>query len=180
MKLSNIYASCIPAASAQVGPKRLCTESIEGSVEEPRRFSGHDRIPALYSRWLRRAIRQRDFFPVRSLRYADPRKGLLSGVAWEAARPAICRTVGVSVSPDEELGKLSRRLDLAYRETAERVPENTAVTIVNTAAGPDLSVERLEKIDEPASLIALRMAVDARLSTLDLPELFLEMHVRTG
>ncbi|MGO6731225.1 hypothetical protein ELI54_34170 [Rhizobium ruizarguesonis] len=115
-------------------------------------------------------------------RFAMPtrERGLLSGVAWEAARPAICRTVGVSVSPDEELGKLSRRLDLAYRETAERVPENTAVTIVNTAAGPDLSVERLEKIDEPASLIALRMAVDARLSTLDLSELFLEMHVRTG
>ena len=44
---------------------------------------------------LRRAIRRRDVFPVRSLRYADPRKGLLSGAAWEAARPAVCRTVGV-------------------------------------------------------------------------------------
>ncbi len=54
------------------------------------------------------------------------------------------------------------------------------MTIVSTAAGPDLSVERLEKIDEPASLIALRMAVDARLPRLDLPELILEMHARTG
>jgi hypothetical protein len=117
---------------------------------------------------------------VASLCNADPLKDLLSGVAWEAARSAICRTVGVSVSPDDELGNLSRRLDLAYRETAGRLPENTAVTIVNTAAGPDLSVERLEKIDKPASLIALRMAVDARLSRLDLPKLILEMHVRTG
>jgi hypothetical protein len=32
---------------------------------------------------LRRAIRRRDVFPLRSLRYADPRKGLLSGAAWE-------------------------------------------------------------------------------------------------
>ncbi len=33
---------------------------------------------------LRHAIRRRDIFPVRLLRYADPRKGLLSGTAWEA------------------------------------------------------------------------------------------------
>jgi TnpA family transposase len=129
---------------------------------------------------LRRAIRRRDVFPLRSLRYADPRKGLLSGAAWEAARPAICRTVGVSASADEELSRLSRRLDLAFRETAERVPVNSAVTIITTPDGPDLSVERLEKIDEPPSLVALRAAVDARLPRLDLPELILEMHARTG
>lgn len=129
---------------------------------------------------LRRAIRRRDVFPVRSLRYIDPRKGLLSGAAWEAARPAVCRTVGVSASADEELGHLSRRLDLAYRETGDRVPMNPAVVIVRTAGGPDLSVEPLEKIEEPSSLTALRAAVDARLPRLDLPELILEMHARTG
>lgn len=129
---------------------------------------------------LRRAIRRRDVFPVRSLRYADPRKGLLSGPAWEAARPTVCRTVGVSPVADEELRLLSSRLDLAYRETVERIPMNTAVTILNTKEGPDLSLERLEKIEEPASLIALRAAIDARLPRLDLPELIMEMHARTG
>ena len=48
----------------------------------------------------------------------------VSGAAWEAARPAVCRTVGVSASPDEELGRLAARLDLAYHETAARVPRN--------------------------------------------------------
>jgi hypothetical protein len=129
---------------------------------------------------LRRAIRRRDVFPLQSLRYADPRKGLLSGAAWEAARPVICRTVGVAASADEELGQLSRQLDLAYRQTADRVPSNSAVTIVSTSAGADLSVERLDKIEEPPSLVALRAAVDARLPRLDLPELILEMHARTG
>lgn len=129
---------------------------------------------------LRRAIRRRDVFPVRSLRYADPRKGLLSGPAWEAARPTVCRTVGVSTVADEELRLLSSRLDLAYRETAERIPMNPAVTILNTTGGPDLSLERLEKIEEPPSLIALRAAIDARLPRLDLPELIMEMHARTG
>ncbi|HKM84158.1 MAG TPA: Tn3 family transposase [Candidatus Acidoferrum sp.] len=129
---------------------------------------------------LRRAIRRRDVFPIHSLRYADPRKGLLSGAAWEAARPVVCRTIGVSASADEELGRLSARLELALRETAERVPANPAVTIQNTAAGPDLSVAALERIEEPPSLVALRAAVDARLPRLDLPELILEMHARTG
>jgi TnpA family transposase len=129
---------------------------------------------------LRRAIRRRDVFPVRSLRYADPRKGLLSGAAWEAARPAICRTIGVSASGTEELGQLSERLDLAYREVAERVPANPRVGIVNTGGKADLSVEALDKVEEPASLVALRAAVDARLPRLDLPELILEMDARTG
>ncbi|NKD56106.1 Tn3 family transposase, partial [Haematospirillum sp. H4485] len=129
---------------------------------------------------LRRAIRRRDLFPVKSLRHTDPRKGLLSGAAWEAARPAICRTVGVSGVADEELGRLSQRLDLAFRETASRMPTNSAVSIIGTPEGPDLSVERLEKLEEPASLIALRTALEARLPRLDLPELIMEMHARTG
>ena len=83
----------------------------------------------------------------------------VSGAAWEAARPAVCRTVGVSASPDEELGRLAARLDLAYHETAARVPRNPAVTIVGTASGPDLSVEALEKVDEPQSLLNLHVAI---------------------
>lgn len=129
---------------------------------------------------LRRAIRRRDIFPVRSLRYGDPRKGLLTGTAWEAARPGICRTLGISASANEELTMLTQRLDLAYRQTAARIPDNDAISVINTPAGPDLSVERLEKIEEPPSLIALRAAVDARLPRLDLPELILEMQARTG
>lgn len=129
---------------------------------------------------LRHAIRRRDVFPVRSLRYADPRKVLLKGAAWEAARPVICRTVGVAASGDEELAMLSQRLDLAYRETAARVPENKAVTVVATDHGADLSLEPLDRIEEPASLVRLRAAVEARLPRVDLPELIMEMHARTG
>jgi TnpA family transposase len=128
---------------------------------------------------LRHAVRRRDIFPVRSVRYADPRKGLLSGAAWEAARPVVYRTVGVSVSSDDELDALSQRLDLAYRETEARLPTNAAVTIARSEQGADLTLEPLDKIDEPPSLIALRAAVNALLPRLDLPELILEVHART-
>lgn len=129
---------------------------------------------------LRRAIRRRDVFPLRSLRYADPRKGLLTGAAWEAARPSVCRTVGVSPFADEELGRLSERLDKAWCETAERVPANPAVRILRGTAGADLAIEPLDKVEEPMSLVSLRGAVDARIPRLDLPELVLEVHARTG
>jgi len=129
---------------------------------------------------LRRTIRRRHVFASRSLRYADPRKGLLSSAAWEAARPAVCRTVGVSASADEELTRLSARLDLAYRGTADRAPANPALSIEATTAGADLSVAQLDKIEEPPSLVALRAAVEARLPQVDLPELILEMQARTG
>ncbi len=42
---------------------------------------------------LRSALRRRDLFVAPSLRYADARLGLLSGKAWEAARPTVCRSL---------------------------------------------------------------------------------------
>jgi hypothetical protein len=60
------------------------------------------------------------------------------------------------------------------------VPANPALTIVHATDGVDLSLEPLDKVEEPPSLIALRAAVDARMPWLDLPELVLEVHARTG
>ena len=64
--------------------------------------------------------------------------------------------------------------------SAERAPANPSLTIVSAPDGPDLSVEPLDKLEEPPSLMALRAAVEARLPRLDLPELILEVHTRTG
>jgi hypothetical protein len=72
----------------------------------------------------------------------------------ERLLPAGSKSLARAASADEELGRLSRQLDLAFRETAERVPVNSAVTIITTPNGPDLSVERMEKIDKPPSLVA--------------------------
>ena len=76
---------------------------------------------------MRIAIRRRDLFASPSLRYADPRIGLLAAPAWEAARPAICRTLGLSTDAPAEVARLAGRLDAAYRDTAANLPENAAV-----------------------------------------------------
>ncbi len=130
---------------------------------------------------MRAALRRRDLFASPSLRYADPRAGLLDGAAWESARPAVCRSLGVSASGPEEVARMAGRLDAAYRATAARLPGNASVRIETAADGTAaLSLSALDKLDEPASLVALRAAAAARMPRVDLPETLLEMHARTG
>ena len=124
---------------------------------------------------MRTAIRRRDVFAAPSLRYADPRKGLLEGAAWEAARPAICRTMGLSIDAGAEVARLSERLNAAYRATAANLPDNASVQV----DGGTLVLSALDKVEEPASLVLLREAVQARMPRVDLPELLLEIHART-
>ena len=130
---------------------------------------------------MRAGLRRRDLFASPSLRYADPRAGLLNGAAWESARPAVCRTLGVSSSGTEEVARMTARLDAAYRATAARLPENANIRIDTALDGTQsLSLSALDKLEEPESLVALRAAVQARMPRVDLPELLLEMHARTG
>lgn len=129
---------------------------------------------------LRGALRHRDVFAVPSLRFADPRIGLLDGAAWEAARPTVCRTLGKSQSAAEEIGRLTERLDQVFRSVADNLPKNASVRIGPNGADEDMVLTGLDRIEEPASLVALRSAVVARLPRVDLPELLLEIDARTG
>jgi TnpA family transposase len=128
---------------------------------------------------MRAALRRRDLHAAPSLRYADPRKGLLEGAAWEAARPAVCRSLGVSATAAEELGRLGARLDAAWRQAAAELPASTAMRL-RSGEDPGLVLAALDKLDEPPSLMALRAAVAARMPRVDLPEILLETHARTG
>jgi hypothetical protein len=125
---------------------------------------------------MRTGVRRRDLFASPSLRFADPRIGLLAGSAWEAARPSICRTLGLSTDGPTEVARMAERLDAAYQDTAANLPKNAAVQV----DGGELGLSALDKLEEPPSLVALKAAVAARMPLVDLPELLLEMHARTG
>ena len=73
---------------------------------------------------LRSALRRRDLFIAPSFRYADARIGLLSGPAWESARPAVCRSLGHSLSAEETLLALGRQLDQTYQQVANNLSSN--------------------------------------------------------
>ena len=129
---------------------------------------------------LRVAIRRRDVFVAPSWRYADPRAGLLTGAAWERARPIICRSPGLTALPEPTLSALARELDETYRAVAARLPDNEAVRFTTVAGKTELILSPLEKLEEPPSLIALRNQIKARMPRVDLPEILLEIAARTG
>ncbi len=128
---------------------------------------------------LRGAIRRRDVFVTPSLRFADPRIGLLDGAAWEAARPTVCRTLGKSQNAAQEIAQLCERLDQTFQIVADNLPQNASVRIEKDDTDVDLVLTGLDRLEEPASLTALRIAVGARLPRVDLPELLLEIDTRT-
>ena len=108
---------------------------------------------------LREALRRRDVFVTPSWRYADPRRNLLAGAEWEAARPIMCRTLGYSPRPEPILAALSDELDQTYRAVAARLPNNPAVRFERIDGKDELIVSPLDKVEEPASLVALRTAI---------------------
>jgi hypothetical protein len=126
------------------------------------------------------ALKRRDVFVAPSWRYADPRAGLLDGAEWEATRPIICRTLGLSADPTPTLTALATELDRTYRAVAARLPDNPAVRFDMAGDKHELVLSPLDKLDEPASLLELRKKVAGMLPRVDLPELILEIASRTG
>ena len=129
---------------------------------------------------LRKGLRRRDVFVTPSVRYADPRIGLLEGEAWEGARTFICRSLGLPASADEALSALREELDQTYRAVAANFPNNSAARIEQVDGRDDLILSGLDKLDEPDSLVALRKEVQRRLPRAELPEILLEIAARTG
>jgi TnpA family transposase len=129
---------------------------------------------------LQDSMRRRDVFVPQSARWGDPRAKLLQGVAWETARPSVCRTLGRQPTPAEELKALGEQLDEAYRRTAVHLPTNTAVRIEPQGGRAALTVRQLDKLEDPASLLTLRDRVETLLPRVDLPEVLLEIQARTG
>jgi len=128
---------------------------------------------------LRTTIRRRDVFVAPSIRYADPRIGLLSGTAWEASRSTVCRSLGHALSADETIAALSRQLDETYRAVAGNLPNNTTARIETTDGLSDLVLTGLDKVDDPPNLVRLRIEINARMPRVDLPEILLEIAART-
>ena len=91
----------------------------------------------------------------------------------------MCRTLGYSPRPEPILAALSDELDQTYRAVAARLPNNPAVRFERIDGKDELIVSPLDKVEEPASLVALRTAIAGRLPRVDLPEILLEIAART-
>ncbi len=124
--------------------------------------------------------RRRDVCVRRSERWGDPRVKLLQGPQWEALRPQVCRALRRSASPEPALQALAHQLDTTYHRTAANFPTHAAVRVDQVDGRDTLTLTGLDKLEAPASLRMLRDQVLARLPRVDLPEVLLELHARTG
>ncbi len=70
---------------------------------------------------------------------------------------------------------LADELDRTYQAVAARLPDNPAVRFNKFGDRQELELRALDKMDKPASLIALRVKVTGMLPRVDLPELILQM-----
>ena len=167
------------------GRKKVGFDEVPAEILTPawRRLAGQPGRPldrraytfAVLER-LRAALRARDVFVPRSQRWSDPRAKLLACPAWEATRARVCRTLGLSAEPAAALPQLAPELDEAYCRTAGRLATNTAVEL---DAGK-LKLSKLERLDEPESLVSLSERVGALLPRIDLPDLLAEVAAWTG
>ena len=129
---------------------------------------------------LRETLRRHEVFVSGLRKWGDPTAGLLHGAAWDKARPAICRDLGLSHEPGPTIDRWAARLDACYRQLADGLADNPSVRIEARDGREHLVLTGLDKLDEPDSLQALRADVDARIPILDLPEAILEVHSWTG
>jgi TnpA family transposase len=126
-------------------------------------------------------LRRRELFITPSVRWNNPHAKLLQGSYWESARPQVCRALNLQPTPEAELSKLKQQLDEAFHRTANNLPSNAAVRVEPNKKGRDtLTVTNLDKLEEPASLKALKILVAELLPRVDLPEALLEIHAKTG
>ncbi|MEQ1965148.1 Tn3 family transposase [Xenorhabdus khoisanae] len=128
---------------------------------------------------LQTTLKKRDIYVTPSWRYADPRTGLIAGNEWEALRPIICRSLGLSSTPTATLSAIAAELDTTYRDVLKRLPENPAVRFSDAGEKTELILSPLDAMEETPSLIALRQRVADMLPRVDLPELILEIDART-
>ena len=129
---------------------------------------------------LQDALRRRDVYVENSDRWGDPRAKLLRGADWQANRVQVCRSLGHPLQAQDAIANLTGHLHETYQRVAASFEGNDAIRLDLTGPHPALTITPLDKLDEPPSLTWLGGLVAGLLPKIDLTELLLEIHARTG
>lgn len=127
-----------------------------------------------------KAVKRRDVFAKPGIRYADPRTGLLAHREWESAKGVVCRTLGRTLDGATEVERLVHKLDATFAHVAARVCNNPDLRFETSKGKPAIVLPKLDKLNEPDSLIALRRDVHRLMPRAGIPDILLEVMRRTG
>jgi hypothetical protein len=159
----------LPALSrGRVKERPLLPREVDGELVPAmwrRAVFSNTKLPEAYVvcvlEQLHRALNRRDIFAAPSNQWADPRARLLDGPRWEAMRGDVLAGLSLSEDVGKHLATLTRGLDVAWRQMADRLAEagdEAKVEIVVPEGGgrARLSVDKLGAVGEPESLTWLR------------------------
>ncbi|AXH00563.1 Tn3 family transposase (plasmid) [Deinococcus wulumuqiensis] len=161
-------------------PRSVVTRSWEKTVFPAKGEVAHQAYTLCVMDRLHQALKRREVFVEKSKRYVDPRAELLQGAAWETARDDVCRALERSLDPRPEIDLLKRQLDDAYYEVGSHLETNKSLWLTQEEGETIVNLAAPEAIDEPESLKLLRAENSARLPTIDLAELLMEVHSMSG
>ena len=119
-----------------------------------------------------RHLKHRNIFAESSSKWRDPRAHLLAGSAWESAREAGMNALRLPTDAAPMLIEHDTTLDAAYKDVASRLDSDTPASVDENGK---LHATALKAVPDPASLVDLRLRVEAMLPRVDLPELVLEV-----
>lgn len=169
-----------PSTRVNEAPGEIITSKWRSLVIE-----GRGRINLIFYTFcflhqLQDGLSRHDIFVTPSQRWNDPRSKMLHGKVWQEIRSPVCRVLGLTSDPYYELERLSRQLDIAYHRTANNLANNPSVRIEPEGGHDRLVVTGLDDLPAPESLVRLDKYVSRSLPLVELPQIMLEIHARTG
>ena len=129
---------------------------------------------------LQDSLKRRDIYVENSDRWGDTRTKLLQGIDWHNNRIQICRLLGHSLAPHDAIVAMTNRLDATYKKVAANFDNNNAIRIDHSGKHPTVTITNLDKLETPSTLTFLSEQISGLLPRVDLTELILEIHARTG
>jgi TnpA family transposase len=129
---------------------------------------------------LRDALRRREIWVVGAARWRDPEADLPQD--FEAHREIHYAAIRQPLDPGDFVAELRGRLDQALRDLTVAVKSKTTggVHLTRRRGEPWFNVPRLDKLQEPAGLGALKAAVVERWGTIDLLDMLKDADHMTG
>lgn len=129
---------------------------------------------------LQDSLKRRDIYVENSDRWGDTRTKLLQGIDWNNNKTQICRLLGHSLKPIDAINAMINQLDATYKKVSANFDNNNAVRIDHSGKHPTVTITNLDKLETPSTLTFLSEKISGLLPRVDLTELMLEIHARTG